>query len=182
MKSIVTAIEDPWRDQIAEIWGELKAVFGPAGLTGAVRPYVTFHVARDYAPGIEQALASIAARGTPFRIETHGIGITEGAQSVIYLHVTRNEALDDVHHVIHHAAQPLAVGAKPAYENETWLPHIAVATGPIPPDTLPRVMEFLGRRDYAWTITATNLCLIPDTSLVSAEWVRFELRRLEDGR
>jgi len=177
----VTAIDDPWREEIANVWGELKAVFGLGSLTGAVRPYLTFHVAEDYAPGIEDTLARIAVRGTPFHIETHGIGITEGAltegeQSVIYLHVTRTEALDDVHHVIHHAAQPLAVKAKPAYEDETWLPHIAVASGALPAEALPQIVELLGRRSYDWSIEATNLCLIPDTRLVGAEWVLFELR------
>ncbi|MBI5289851.1 MAG: 2'-5' RNA ligase family protein [Chloroflexi bacterium] len=181
MKAIVTAIEDPWRDRIANVWGELKAVFGLAGLTGAVRPYLTFHVAEEYRPGIEDTLARIAARGTPFRMETHGIGImqgalTEGLQSVVYLHVTRTEALDDVHHVIHHAAQPLAVNAKAAYENETWLPHIAVASGALPAEAVPQIVEFLGRREYNWSIEATNLCLIPDTRLAAAHWVLFELR------
>ena len=201
MKAIVTAIDEPWRDQVANIWGELKALFGLGGLAGAVRPYVTFHVAEDYAQGIEGVLARIAARGTPFRIETHGMGITEGApaerapgegalteralaegrQSVLYLHVTRTEALDDVHHVIHHAAQPVAVNPRAAYEAETWLPHIAVASGRIPPADVPRVMEFLGRRDYAWTITATNLCLTPDTRIPGAEWLRFDLQGKPQG-
>jgi 2'-5' RNA ligase len=181
MKSIVTAIDDPWRDQIAGIWGELKAVFGLDALTGAARPCLTFHVAEDYVragpgAGIEDALARVAARGTPFRIQTHGLGLTEGAQAVIYLHVTRTETLDDVHHVVHHAAQPHAINPRAAHQSETWLPHIAVAAGPIPPADIPRVLEFLARRDYAWTITASNLCLIPDTRLVAAGWLRFDLK------
>ena len=176
MQSIVTAIDDPHASDIAQIWGELKAVFGLTTLTGDLRPHLTFAVAEHYDPAVESTLAGIAARGTPFRIETHGIGVTEGQQTLIYLHVTRTEILDDVHHVIHHATQPLARNPRPAYASDTWLPHIAVATAPIPPDQIQPVMDFLRRRDYAWTIPATNLCLNPNTQHPDAEWLRFDLK------
>lgn len=176
MKAIVTAIEPPWVDEIASAWGEIKAVFGLKGLTGAVRPYLTFHVAEDYDPAVELTLGQISARGAPFTIETHGIGITEGERVVIYLHVTRTEALDDVHQVLHHAVRPHAIQPRAVYDAETWMPHIAIAAGRIERQTLPEVVAFLARRDFIWSIRATNLCLIPDTSLAGAEWLRFDLR------
>ena len=175
MQSIVTAIDDPWRDELEGIWGELKAVFGLKSLTGTTRPYLTFHVAEAYTPGIRAELASVASRGTPFTIETHGAGVTQGEQTVIYLHVTRAEALDDVHHVIHHIAQPLAFKAKAAYESETWIPHIALATGALTEAEVAEIIPFLDRREYAWQIRATNLCLIPDTRIANGEWTRFDL-------
>jgi hypothetical protein len=225
VQSILTAIDDPHASQIAEIWGELKAVFGLTTLTGDLRPHLSFAVAEHYDPAAEQALASIAARGAPFRIETHGIGLTEGpptailtrkdtssdlsarpapdsssgpshtaadessvpshtaadessvpSHTLIYLHVTRTGILDDVHHVIHHATQPLAHNPRLAYADTTWLPHIAVATAPIAPGQLPAILDFLRRRDYAWHIPATNLCLNPSTSSPTADWLRFDLK------
>ncbi len=176
MQAIVTAIDDPWRDELEGIWGELKAVFGLKSLIGTNRPYLTFHVAEEYAAGLRAELAGVAAKGTPFAIETHGIGVTQGEQAVIYVHVTRTEALDDVHHVIHHVAQPLAFKAKAAYESETWVPHIALATGRVSDDEIAQIMSFLDRRTYEWRMTATNLCLIPDTRLIEAEWTQFDLR------
>lgn len=175
MKAIVTAIDDPWREEIATIWGELRAVFGLGNLTGALRSYLTFQVAEDFAHGVEHVLADIAKKGAPFQIETHGIGVTEGRQTAIYLHVTRTETLDAVHHVLLHATRQQARNPREAYGAETWLPHIAVASGAVDAAVLPEVMAFLDRRTYEWTITATNLCLIPDTRLVEGEWLRFEL-------
>jgi hypothetical protein len=125
---------------------------------------------------VEPVLADIAAKGAPFRIETHGIGITEGRQTAIYLHVTRTETLNLVHGVVHHATRVLARNPREEYGAETWLPHIAVARGAIAPSQMDDVVAFLDRRAYDWTITATNLCLIPDTRLVDGEWLRFELR------
>ena len=226
MQSILTAIDDPHASDIAEIWGELKAVFGLTTLTGGLRPHLSFAVAEHYDPAVEQALASIAARGAPFRLETHGIGLTEGPptaaspsrtdrsldlsqpqttaetrtdrpldlsptpaattagqsphgapqHTLIYLHVTRTGILDDVHHVIHHATQPLAHNPRLAYADATWLPHIAVATAPIAPGQLPAILDFLRRRDYAWHIPATNLCLNPSTQSPTTEWLRFDLK------
>jgi hypothetical protein len=174
VQAIVTAIDEPWRDEITDIWGELRAALG-LQLSGALRPYLTFAVAEKYGPGVEHALADIAAKGAPFRIETHGIGITEGRQTAIYLHVTRTETLDLVHGVLHHATRVLARNPREAYAAETWLPHIAVAQGAIPPSQMDDAVAFLDRRSYDWTITATNLCLIPDTRVVDGEWLRFEL-------
>ena len=176
MQSIVTAIDDPHASDIAQIWGELKAVFGLTSLTGDLRPHLTFAVAEHYDPAVESTLAGIAARGTPFPIETHGVGVIEGEQTVIYLHVTRTEILDDVHHVIHHATQPHAQNPRPAYDSDTWLPHVAVATAPLSPDTLVEVLTFLNRRAYAWKIPATNLCLNPNTQRPDGEWLRFDLK------
>lgn len=175
MKAIVTAIDDPWRDEIATVWGELRAVFGLGNLTGAVRPYLTYQVAEDYGHGIEHVLADIAEKGAPFQIETHGMGVTEGRQTVIYLHVTRTETLDTVHQVLLHATRQQARKPREAYGVETWLPHITVASGMIDEAMLLEVVAFLDRRTYDWAITASNLCLIPNTRLVDAEWMRFQL-------
>jgi hypothetical protein len=181
VKAIVTAIDDPWREEIATIWGELRAVFGLGSLTGALRPYLTFQVAEDYGHGVEQVLADIAAKGAPFQIETHGIGVTEGRQTAIYLHVTRTETLDTVHQVLLHATRQHTRNPREAYGAETWLPHIAVASGEIDEDVLSEVVAFLDRRTYDWTITATNLCLIPEMRLVDGEWLRFELQGGKTG-
>lgn len=182
MQAIVTAIDGEAGDALASIWGELKAVFGLSNLVGATRPYVTFGVAERYAHGIENVLAEIAAKGTPFAIKTHGIGITEGQQVVIYLHVDRTEILDDVHHVIHHATQRYARNAKEAYASETWLPHIALAQGPLTQAEVAEIMPFLDRRTYNFTLPATNLCLIPDTRIIGGEWSRFDLQGVATGQ
>lgn len=176
MQAIVTAIDGEAGEELATIWGELKAVFGLSQLTGATRPYVTFTVAERFAHGIENVLSEIASKGTPFALKTHGIGITEGQQTVIYLHVDRTEILDDVHHVIHHATQRYARNPKPAYDSETWLPHIALATGPLSPAEIEQIMPFLNRRAYDYAFPATNLCLIRDTRIIGAEWQRFDLK------
>lgn len=176
MQAIVTAIDGEAGDELATIWGELKAVFGLSQLTGATRPYLTFAVAERFAHGIENVLGEIAAKGTPFAIRTHGIGITEGQQTVIYLHVDRTEILDDVHHVIHHATQRYARNPKAAYDSDTWLPHIALATGPLTRADIEEIGPFLTRREYNYAFPATNLCLIPDTRIIGAEWRRFDLK------
>jgi 2'-5' RNA ligase len=176
MQAIVSALDDPHREMVENIWGELKAVFGLQGVIGSTRPHVTYHVAESYgAARIGDALAAVARAMRPFAIETHGLGVFRGDETVLYLHVSPSPALAVMHAAVRDAVTPIATGPKPVYGAATWVPHITLASGDLTADALPLALQFLNRREYRWTIAITNVCLISDTNSAPAAWQRFEL-------
>jgi 2'-5' RNA ligase len=178
MQGIVSVLDDPHREMVENIWGELKAVFGLQGVAGSTRPHFTYHVAEQYdAARIDGALAGLARASQPFAIETHGLGVFHGDETVLYLHVSPSPALTAMHRTVWPAATPLATAANPLYRADTWIPHITLAIGDVTEDMLPVAMRFLSRRDYNWTVPVTNICLATDATSAAAPWRRFELRK-----
>ena len=176
MQAIVSALDDPWREQVENIWGELKAVFGLKSVIGSTRPHFTYQVAESYyAEGIGTALAELAAAQAPFVVQTRALGFFRGDETVLYLAVVRGAALEGVHERVWAAASAHASGLRAHYAAETWVPHITLAIGDLQESQLPEIMAFLGRKPYEWAITTTNLCLIEDTSRAGAEWRRYDL-------
>jgi hypothetical protein len=45
MQAIVTALDEPWRERVEEIWAELKAVFQLKSVEGSTEPHFAFHAA-----------------------------------------------------------------------------------------------------------------------------------------
>ena len=177
MQAIVSALDDPHREMVDNIWGELKAVFGLQGVTGSTRPHFTYHVAESYdASAIEDALTAIARATPPFAIETHGLGVFRGAETVLYLHISPSPALVAAHSRIWNAAEPIAAEPKAVYGAATWVPHITLAIGDVTEEILPLALQLLNRREYNWAVPVTNVCLVPDTTSATTEWRRFELR------
>ena len=59
MQAIVTALDEPWRERVEEIWSELRAVFQLKAIAGSTEPHFTYQVAERYDAA---RLAPIAAR------------------------------------------------------------------------------------------------------------------------
>ena len=178
MQAIVSAIDDPHREMVENVWGELKAVFGLQGVTGATDPHLTYHIAESYdADAIERALSTLALAQPRFAIETHGLGVFRGDETVIYLHVSPSPPLAQMHRILADATALIARDQKPAYAPETWVPHITLAAGDLTEEILPLALQLLNRREYNWQIAITNICLVPDTTAAAAQWRRFDFKR-----
>lgn len=176
MQAIVSALDDPIREQVEEIWGELKAVFELKDVIGSTKPHFTYQVAEQYdARAIDAVLSSIAATETPYVAQTRGLGVFRGEETVLYLAVVRDGAVERMHERIWRETRGATTGLRAYYGAETWVPHITLAIGDLRAEELPAITSFLGRRDYRWTVPVTNLCLIPDTGTNAAAWRRWEL-------
>jgi hypothetical protein len=94
MQAIVSALDEPYREMVGDIWGGLKAVAGLKQLSGAIDPHFTYHTAEQYdAAAAERVLARIAGATHPFNVTTGGIGVLRGQRHVLYLPVLANDAL-----------------------------------------------------------------------------------------
>lgn len=173
MPSIVSALDEPYREWLEEAAGEVKAVTGRRELVAPARPHVTLHVAERYTPGIEGALGRFALSEAPLTFTTGEVGVFRGPQMVVALQVLRNDALLRFQADLRAAIVPFAERPKPVYGAETWAPHITIVAGRIDPAHIEGIIAVLGRRDFAWTVPLTNVCLVPDAS--AHDWLRFDI-------
>jgi 2'-5' RNA ligase len=183
VQGIVTVLDEPWRERVEEIWGELAALFGLPSVGEQRDPHVTYHVADAYdRDAIDAAMSKITSAAPTFDLETHGLGVFRGEQTrrqqttVLYLHVTPSPALRALHETVLRAVDGIAREPRAFYAPETWVPHITLAAGGLREEQLPDIMALLGRRDYRWRMRATNLCFVPDAMSRAEPWVRWELR------
>jgi 2'-5' RNA ligase len=174
MPSIVTAIDDPYREWIEEAAGEIKAITGRKDLPAATRPHVTLHVADRYAPGIDDAIAGVVASTPLLEFKTGEVGVFRGPQVVVALQVLRTESLLRLHSRLSQSVARYAESPKHAYATETWAPHITIIAGSIEDQHIEDVIAVLARRNFAWTVPLTNLCLVPGPR--ARDWTRFELQ------
>ncbi|MDP9237024.1 MAG: 2'-5' RNA ligase family protein [Chloroflexota bacterium] len=184
MQAIVSALDDPLRERIEDVWGELKAVFGLKSVIGSTHPHFTYQVAQRYdSDAINEALSAIAKVEPPFAAETRGLGVFRGEETVLYLAVARDAGVEHMHARVWAAAAGAAKGLREYYVAATWVPHITLAIGDLEQRQLPEIMRFLGRREYRWPVPVTNLSLIPDTASTASPWRRYALegRRLRSA-
>ena len=178
MQAIVSALDDPHREMVENIWGELKAVFGLQGVIGSTRPHVTYHVAESYdAARIGDALAAVArARCGHSRLRRTASACSAAMRRCCTCTCRRRPRSRRCTAQCGTPSPPIATGPKPVYGAATWVPHITLASGDLTADALPLALQFLNRREYRWTIAITNVCLIDDTNSAPAAWQRSELR------
>jgi 2'-5' RNA ligase len=177
VQAIVTALDEPWRERVEEIWGELRAVFRLQSVAATTEPHFTYHVAERYERyAVDEAISRLAASMLAFDVETHGLGVFRGEETVLFLHVTPSPALRAMHTAVWAAVDAIASDTRPIYAAHTWIPHVTLAIGDLREEQLPEIMALLGRRDYRWRMRATNVCFVPDATSRSEPWVRWELR------
>jgi 2'-5' RNA ligase len=176
MQAIASALDDPLRELIENIWGGLKAVFGFKQLAGTTAPHFIYQSAEHYDPdATDAALGRVAAETPAFTITTGAVGVLRGPRCVLYLPVLACDDLDRLHAALWRDVAPLGAGVRQAYEAETWAPHITLAVSPIDERQMPRVLRFLEAHDTRWTLPVTNLCFVPDTLSVTVPWRRYPL-------
>jgi 2'-5' RNA ligase len=177
MQAIISSLDDPYREATENIWGELKAVFGLKAVIGSTRPHFTYHVAEQYdAARIDAAIQTTADSERRYVIQTEGVGIFTGAETVLYLAVHRGPELMRMHARVAESVAGIATNARAVYARDTWIPHITLALGDIEAAQIDDVARFVAGRDAQWEVPVTNLTLVTDTSSAAAEWRRFGLR------
>jgi hypothetical protein len=178
MASIVTLIDDPFRDALENIWGELKAVFGLKQLCGSTAPCFTWHAADRYDDAaLDAALARVAADAAPLSAETGQLALLRGAECLLYIPVLADDALLALHAHLWSAAGAVAEGVREAYAAATWAPHISIAIGRLSESEVEDILPLLNTRDTAGRIPVTNLTAIPDARSTPESWRTVPLGR-----
>jgi len=177
MQSIVTALDKRWRERAEDVCGELRAI-GLKGMRAAARPRFTYQAAERFeAARLELALAGVAAAARKFEAQAAGLGVFAGPEAIVYASIAPSDRLRAMHRLVWDAMLRLGSGRGAAYAPQTWVPHVALTAGAIPPESLADVQAVLARHHAgAWNLRVDNICYVPDVDDPDTDWLRFDLR------
>jgi hypothetical protein len=93
-------------------------------------PHLTMMVCQEMdLDGLRAALPNYIATHPPMPISFSGIGIFTGPEPVVYLSVTANRALFDLHANFWRVASPFNRGESVYYRPGMWVPHVTLSQG-----------------------------------------------------
>jgi 2'-5' RNA ligase len=165
MQGVVSLLDDRHYARVETIWEELGQKFDVRGMYVTPYPHFSFQVAEQYeVETCESYLRELAARTSPFRVRTAGLGIFTVANPILYVPVIRSPALSELHREIWCSVKQTVPGAVAHYYHPNeWAPHITLAQGDIDADKLAEIVRVLSRRNFHWEFTVNNLAVIYDT-------------------
>ena len=164
MHGVVSLLDDEHYRLIEDVWAELAERFDVHGLYSTAFPHFTYQVSEEYdVAAASAALQSLAARLSPFRVRTAGLGIFCSARPVLHVPVVRSPELDCLHTEVWRALEQRPVGdVARFYEAPMWVPHVTLAQGDIDADRLAEVVRALSTRNFHREMEVNNLSLIYD--------------------
>ncbi len=161
MQGVVSLLDAPDQDRIAELHGLIERATGLPGLCVTPIPHFSYHVADEYDPEVLAAtLLSFSASNPGFRVRTSGLGVCTGRHTVVYIPIVRGPVLTAVHHVLWRHLSLAASGVSDLYHPDNWLPHITLVDNPALAAHLPEVMALLEGLDLRWELAVNNVALL----------------------
>ncbi|MBC7930209.1 MAG: 2'-5' RNA ligase family protein [Rubrivivax sp.] len=175
MQGVVSLLDDRHYARVEAIWEELGQKFDVRGMYVTPYPHFSYQVAEAYdEEACENYLRELAARTSPFRVRTAGLGVFTVANPILYIPVVRSPALSALHREVWDNVRQKVAGAVAHYYGpEEWQPHITLAQGDIDPDKLADIVRVLSRRNFHWEFTINNLAIIYDTGKQQGVRCRF---------
>jgi 2'-5' RNA ligase len=161
MHAIVSLLDEPHFRRIETLWQELEFDCGLAGINKTPLPHFSFHVAAEYDfDRLNDILVSLAKSSQTFMIRTTGLGLFTGDIPVLYIPITKDNALEEFHRNVWEEVNAVAAGASPFYAPNSWVPHISLARGDVDRENLGCAMERLAFERFDWEIEINHLALV----------------------
>jgi 2'-5' RNA ligase len=177
MHGIVSLLDDQHTELVEKLWAEMTLRFGVSNPAATFVPHFSYHVAEGYdQDSLADILERVAGETAVFPIQTAGIAIFPGAESVIYIPVARNLALTQLHERVWTAVNPICQGSVAYYAPSGWFPHVTLAHGDIPPDNLGPIVAWLHAQNITWTISVDNFALVAEENGRHTVHYRFNFR------
>lgn len=164
MLGVVTTLSDPHRQQILQLWQELKARFNVDHPGATCIPHFSYHISPEYdIDALKQILQETAVSTSPFTLKTTGIGIFSGENPVVYLPIGRTPQLQAVHNALWVRLPDIACGEAPEsnyYNAFNWFPHVSLGQSNITTENLGAIVTWLNSQSLLWEIEVNNLILL----------------------
>ena len=161
MLGVVTTLAEPHREQVLQLWQELKTRFGVDHPGDFCIPHFSFHIAPDYdIEALKQILVDTAVSTPPFTLRTTGIGIFSGENPVVYLPISRTPQLQTLHSNLWARLPNIAHGEAPVssyYNAFNWFPHVSLGQSNITAENLGPIVTWLNSQPLHWEIHVNNL-------------------------
>ena len=164
MQGIVSLLDDVHYRLVEKVRDELAQKYDVRGLYVTTYPHFSYQVAEQYdGEACESFLRELAARTSPFKIRTAGLGVFTISIPILYVPLVRSPQLSDLHRQIWEGVRQAAPGAVAHYYSpDEWVPHVTLAQGDIDPDKLSEIVRRLCSRNFHWEFYVNNVAMIYD--------------------
>ncbi len=173
MHAVAALLDESNELRVKAIWASLDRLAGLHELPDRVPyPHLSFVAANSM--GLNDVFSTLdryAAGLQPFTVQTSGLGIFPGSDSVLHLSVVRDPGLTLLHAQIVEAMLGKSTGMQPYYTTPRWMPHITLAQHDVTPDKLGEAIAHLAQETYEWHIRINTLAVLQKTNGKPAEIV-----------
>lgn len=115
------------RDEDLLFWDEIERRCSASNLKRTTIPHFSWQTAEDYEFNpLREELANICSNVRPFEIHTSGLGIFPGERRILFLIITKDRLLLDLHEMIWENTILYARQPNKLYSPENWIPHISL--------------------------------------------------------
>lgn len=158
MDGLLTVLSKPHYQKINQLKSALNERFHLFDPAVPFQPHFSYHVAESYDEVALRPLMQLLARETAvFPLKANGIGIFPGPEPVLYIPVTRTQALNTFHQKVWSAINPISQDSVACYSADNWFPHISIGSASIPKEKLGPVVQWLNQQNLLFEIEANNL-------------------------
>lgn len=161
MHAIVSMLDEEHFERLKDIWRDLEADCGLAGVHLTPLPHFSWQTASQYDfDRLKPLLSNISAEAQPFFVRTTGIGVFSGELPVVYIPVVKDAPMSGFHGRLWQQVKPTAIGISSHYAPEVWVPHITLAYGDVNRFKLGCAMEKLAFQPLNWEVQVNHLALV----------------------
>lgn len=160
MSTIALALHEPAAHRVRDLWAELEARFGLAGVRKVPFPHVTLLGFDGLGHGRVKALLETISQATPpLALRTAGLGLFGDPARILYAPVVKSPGLHDLHQQVLDGLARLGADVYRLYQPEWWVPHVTLAQGDPVTGSYGEAVEYLLREDLRLTFEVRNLTL-----------------------
>ncbi len=161
MRAIVSLLEVSADTRIQAIWRDLEKDCQLKGIRITPIPHFSWQIAEDYdLPALKKVLRQIAAATRPFMVRTAGLGIFTRPEPVLYIALTKDQTMLDLHALIWNETQEIVRRVGTYYAPEYWMPHITIGYSDVNPQNIGCALNKLAFQPLEWEIKINNLALV----------------------
>lgn len=161
MYAIVSLLEVSADARIQAIWRDLETECQLKGIRITPIPHFSWQIAENYdLPALKKVLRQIAATTRPFVVRTAGLGIFTRPDPVIYIALTKDQTMLNLHDLIWNETQNIVRNLGTYYASEYWMPHITIAYSDVNPKNIGCALNKLAFQSLEWEIKINNLALV----------------------
>jgi 2'-5' RNA ligase len=158
---IITFIHDDPTAKISQAWRELRQKCGVPEENLSSVPRLTWHIADNYnMTEIGDRLTNWCARKRAFWLQATGIGLFPAPEPVLYISVLKNPRLVYFHQSLFKLIRPFSINPSEYYSPEAWTPHVTLAFGKLPAQSLGCAVQNLAYDPFTIHFKVDQLTLV----------------------
>lgn len=159
--AVATVLDIQNDPESAEAWDRVEEAFSQADLAEPGLLHFSWHVAASYRTDwIEDCLRETAKDLSLILTTSTGLGIFTNEKPVLYLPVSKNRLIADLHHHLWKRLEPIAENVNRYYDPENWIPHITLAYENANAEQICQMASLLLKQEMVFRLRIDHLALI----------------------